>query len=305
MKQWPDFFLIGAMKAGSTALHHCLKKHPDVFMSTPKEPGFFSRDNRFSKGPNWYRTHFKGAVASQVWGDSSTCYSRSTIYPKTAIRIHDVRPNARFIYVVRDPVVRAFSHYKHRMDEAVIAGNPILSYKQFLNDDKEVLMTGRYYFQIKPYYDLFGAENIHVCSFDDLVSNTQVVLNKVWNFLNVNPDFSNVAELPNKNESGSSLIYFHTNNTIKNIRNSSLLKPFIDVMPNFLKEVGVSVIRSNLMKSQSIRKVINKEHEFLSKPDNEDLKYLSKYYRNDLTDFHALTGVDVSHWQSFRNNGSS
>lgn len=304
MKEWPDFFLIGAMKAGSTALHHCLNKHPDVFMSKPKEPGFFSRDNRFSKGPIWYRSHFKGASASQVWGDSSTCYSRSTMYPKTATRIYDVNPNARFLYIVRDPVERAFSHYKHRMDEAVISGNPILSYKQFLNDDQEVLVTGRYYFQIKPYYDLFGAENIHVCSFDDLVSNTHDTLAKVWDFLNVSPNFSSEAGLPSKNESGSSLVYFHTNKTIKALRNFALMKPLIDIMPNFFKEAGVSAIRSNLMKSQSMKKITEKDRQDLSKPDDKDLEFLSEYYRNDLADFHALTGLNVNQWESFRNRGS-
>ena len=304
MKEWPDFFLIGAMKAGSTALHHCLNKHPDIFMSKPKEPGFFSRDNRFSKGPIWYRDHFKGGAAGQVWGDSSTCYSRSTIYPKTPTRIYNVNPDARFLYVVRDPVVRAFSHYKHRMDEAVISGNPILSYKQFLNDDKEVLMTGRYYFQIKPYYDLFGAEKIYVCSFDDLVSETHDTLTKIWDFLNVNPDFSGGAELPSKNESGSSIVYFHTNKTIKTLRNFALLKPLIDIMPNFFKEAGVSAIRSNLMKSQSMKKITEKDRVGLSKPDDEDLEFLSEYYRNDLADLHALTGLDVSQWESFRNRGS-
>lgn len=300
MKEWPDFFLIGAMKAGSTALHHCLNKHPDIFMSRPKEPGFFSRDDRFAKGYIWYRGYFKGAADSQVWGDSSTCYSRMPIYPNTAARIYNVNPNAKFLYVVRDPVLRAFSHYKHRMDETVISGRPILTYKEFLKVDTEVLNTGKYYYQIKPYYDLFGADNVYVCSFCDLVDNTSKTLFEICSFLNVDPSSLSETIFPIKNEAGSSLNYFYTNQYIRVLRNSLLVKPIIDLMPSSAKKAGVSVLKSTLMRSGLMRKKVTKDHAVLSVPDEEDKRFLSEYYKNDLTDFQALTGLDITCWKSFK-----
>ena len=300
MKEWPDFFIIGAMKAGSTALHHCLNKHPIIFMSQPKEPGFFSRDNRFAKGPSWYRKHFSGALAGQLWGDSSTCYSRMPVYPNSAYRIHQINPNAKFIYIVRDPVLRAFSHYRHQMDETVISGGLPITYKEFLKVDKEVLETGKYYYQIKPYYDLFGPENIHVCSFDELVNDTPKTIEEVCCFLNIDPSDLSKSSLPSKNKAGSALVYSYTNKYIERIRNTSLLKSFIDYMPQKAKTYGVLALKSSLMKSDLMKTKATKGHEALSKPFLEDIKFLAEYYKDDSIDFQELTGLDICHWKSFR-----
>lgn len=299
MDRWPEFFLVGAMKAGSTTLHNCLNKHPDIFMSQPKEPGFFSRDSRFSRGPDWYRDHFKNAMSHQICGDSSTCYSRRPIYPNTANRIWKVKPDARILYVVRDPVLRAYSHYKHRMDEAIISDNPTVTYKEFLSKDEEVLTTGRYYDQIKPYYDLFGAHNVHICTVDDLVKRPSETLSKIYLFLQVPPIEQSGDNLPHMNQSGSKITRFHTTQIVNKFRRMPIVKQSIDLMPSNIKKSGALRLKSILMRSKVLTKIASKEHDELSRPDIDDLTFLSRYYKDDLQKLSHLTGIDIAHWHSF------
>ena len=68
----PDFFIIGAAKAGTTSLFALLERHPDIFMSTPKEPEFFARDDLYSKGLESYADLFEQALPGQILGEAST-----------------------------------------------------------------------------------------------------------------------------------------------------------------------------------------------------------------------------------------
>src|SRR5690242_14831106 len=72
----PDFVVIGGMKCGSTTLFEYLCRHPDVFMCTPKEPGYFSREKVMARGEAWYRSLFADAKPTQLCGEASTCYTR-------------------------------------------------------------------------------------------------------------------------------------------------------------------------------------------------------------------------------------
>lgn len=301
-KRWADFYLIGAMKAGSTTLYHCLNKHPDIFMSKPKEPGFFSRDERFSKGELWYFDHFRGALNHQILGDSSTCYSRYPTYPNAAKRIYSINPNARFIYVVRDPVIRAYSHYKHRMDEAIISGKSVISYKQFLNDDEEVLMAGRYYYQIKFYYDLFGSDHIHICSFDALVNETESTLLKICRFLRINPNCFEDVSLPHLNESGSSVANFHAKQLIDSMRERSAVKNIISIVPSTIKDSVYSAVKNQLRKSKTVQHKTLNYRKTISTSDEQDEVKLAEYYKDDLIDLSRICEVDVRNWLSFSNS---
>ena len=113
----PDFMLIGAMKSGTTTLHAYLSRHPGLFLCTPKEPGFFSRDERYARGLDWYRELFTDAQPEQLCGEASTCYSRWPHFENAAPRIAADVPGAKLLYITRDPVERAYSHYRHLMEE--------------------------------------------------------------------------------------------------------------------------------------------------------------------------------------------
>ena len=107
----PDFIIIGAAKAGTTSLYALLDRHPDIFMPAHKEPEFFARDDHYAKGIDSYATLFEGATPHQQVGEASTLYSLAPFFGHTAGRIKAHLPQVKLIYVMREPVARAYSFY--------------------------------------------------------------------------------------------------------------------------------------------------------------------------------------------------
>lgn len=108
----PNFLLIGAAKAGTTTLHNVLNQHPEIFCTKIKEPNFFSSDERFQLGLDWYqRKYFSQARGFPARGESSA----TTLYwgKFSAPRIKSTFSGRRvkFLAIFRDPVMRAYSHY--------------------------------------------------------------------------------------------------------------------------------------------------------------------------------------------------
>jgi hypothetical protein len=107
----PDFIVIGAAKSGTTALCADLAKKRDVFVSTPKEPEFFARDDRHADGLDSYARLFEGARHDQICGEGSTIYTLSPHFPHAAARMAAAAPDAKLVYMMREPVARAYSFY--------------------------------------------------------------------------------------------------------------------------------------------------------------------------------------------------
>lgn len=108
----PDFVVIGAMRCGTTSLHHRLVQHPSIVPALKKEIHFF--DLEFERGARWYRSHFphQARLASRglLTGEASPYYLS---HPLAARRAAEVIPDTRLIVVLRNPVDRAYSHYWH------------------------------------------------------------------------------------------------------------------------------------------------------------------------------------------------
>ena len=110
----PDFVIVGAAKSGTTTLREHLLRHPDVFMCQPNEPCFFDANANWSRGLDWYKGLFAPADDDQLLGESSTNYTRYPQVLDVPHRIHDAIPGAQLIYIMRDPVLRTYSHFVHR-----------------------------------------------------------------------------------------------------------------------------------------------------------------------------------------------
>ena len=100
----PTFLVIGAAKAGTTSLYELLGAHPEVFLSDPKEPQFFTE--RYARGYGWYESLFADAAGYQAVGEGSTTYSELGIWPQTIDRLAAYVPEARFLYFTRHPLER-------------------------------------------------------------------------------------------------------------------------------------------------------------------------------------------------------
>src|SRR5687768_8813331 len=100
----PNLIIIGAMKCGTTSMHGYLRRHRQIEMSGTKELDFFIAGRNWEKGPDWYASQFPGGTA--IRGESSPNYTSALIFPGVPERMHSVVPDARLLFMVRDPVDR-------------------------------------------------------------------------------------------------------------------------------------------------------------------------------------------------------
>ena len=175
----PDFIIIGAMKSATSTLHKQLSVQPGIFMSTPKEPNFFSDDLIYKRGLDWYKGLFCEADADDICGESSTHYTKLPDYPDTVQRLKEAIPNPKLIYVMRNPIDRLISHYIHQWSEGVITcdmNNAIDRYPELVN-------YSCYGMQIDAYVTAFGKEAILLVSFEALKKKPQKVLEEIGQFI--------------------------------------------------------------------------------------------------------------------------
>ncbi len=197
----PHFMIIGAMKCATSTLHDQLGGQPGVFMSTPKEPNFFSDDDAWRLGVDWYRDLFAGAGAGHVCGESSTHYTKLPTYPETVDRIRRHAPNARFIYVIRHPVQRLVSHYIHEWTERTIEC-PI---DEAVRRYPRLIAYSQYAMQLQPFLDAFGPDRLQVVFFERLITSPQSELERVWRFIGAEGTPSWRDDLEASNVSGQRL----------------------------------------------------------------------------------------------------
>jgi hypothetical protein len=179
----PNFLLIGAMKSGTTTLYWYLRDHPDVFMATPKEPNFFN--DHWHRGVAWYERLFAGAGAVRARGEASVRYASYPGDPECPSRIASVIPDARLLYVIRDPIARMRSHYLHEV-AALRERRPV---EQALRENPIYLNLSRYATQLERYLDHFPPEQLMVVHAEDLFRDASRVLPRVYGFVGVDSSF--------------------------------------------------------------------------------------------------------------------
>ncbi|MFB6340654.1 sulfotransferase [Saccharicrinis sp. FJH62] len=200
-KKAPDFMIIGAMKAGTTSLYQYLSGHPDLICSTIKEPSFFSW--KHGNGINEYLRYFPGKkkIKEKLVFEASATYLH---HPKSAIRIKQLIPNSKLIIILRDPIERAISHFNYYSSKtSLFAKNNPLSIENreirqaFLEDingaekewNKQYCRFSRYGEQIQRFYNLFESNKILVLDFEELQNYPKEILNKISNFLDIDPTY--------------------------------------------------------------------------------------------------------------------
>lgn len=181
----PNFLIIGAAKSGTTSLYEQLRRHPDVCMPTRrwKEPTFFSEraQGRWARGMHWYRSLFSHHRGERAVGEASTSYTKAPVYGDAPAKIASVLPDARLIYLVRDPVDQVVSHYCHMVfhDGLRLPFDRAVVEKPFLVD------AARYAFQLAPYLQRFPRERILVVPFERYVADPVAEGKRVCRFLDV------------------------------------------------------------------------------------------------------------------------
>jgi len=189
----PDLFVIGAMKSGTTYLNKLLDAHPAIFMCSPEEPSYFvdpkqlrilwpeAWDLGFWRDEEHYLRLFRSSGDAAVLGEASTNYTKRPLISGVPERIHTFNPDARFIYLLRDPVQRTLSHYWH-MVRYHAERRPML---EAIRTDSQYLDVSNYAMQLTPYLELFGASRVMVVTFEQLTRNPAMTMRQVYDWLGV------------------------------------------------------------------------------------------------------------------------
>jgi sulfotransferase family protein len=207
---FPSFFVVGAAKSGTTSLHVYLDRHPNIFMSKPKEPFFFEAE--YNRGPDYYyRRYFGGWNGQRHVGESR---HRNLYLPYVPARIYTYNPEAYIVAILRNPTERAISHWWHwyarrkenlrlfdalqadlrRIQEGVNLSEPEEITRHAMNTGDEgqghhrtYLDSGYYLEQLSRYEALFGRSKIHIVLADDLFQEPVQTMEEIFDFLDVDP----------------------------------------------------------------------------------------------------------------------
>jgi hypothetical protein len=293
----PNLFIIGAAKAGTTALYKYLAQHPQVFLSRVKEPMFFSREDYYAKGLNWYEAeYFEGAEDYPVRAEATPHYLYWS--EKVAPRIKEVygeRP-VKFIVSFRDPVSRAYSWYWNMVregredldfDEALQVEEGRLEQNRYELYQRGSMMYGysagsRYASLLQPYLELFSPENFFFVFQDDLKFRVSNTCKEIFEFLGIassiqiNTSNSNPASMPR-----SRLLH-------KTLRQRFLLKEFI-------KPFMPMRVRRRL-KSKIMR--VNLKETPYGPLDPQLAHELRLSYRTEIEKLEKITSRELSSWKA-------
>lgn len=187
----PTFMVIGCRKCGTTNLCRVLGAHPDVFMTDPKEPQYFSRLTRFDRDRDWYRSLFAGTESYVARGEGSVTYTSPGRIDLAAPRIHEAVPDCRLIYMVRHPIRRLESDWKSRLRE----GRARASINEAVEADHNLVTFGLYWKHLDTYRQFFSDDQLLVVFLDDYARDPLAVLRRVFAHIGVSPDFE-PSELP-------------------------------------------------------------------------------------------------------------
>ncbi|MBE9040779.1 sulfotransferase [Oscillatoriales cyanobacterium LEGE 11467] len=186
VKSISNLFIVGAMKSGTTSLHNYLGEHPEIFMSQqPKETQYFVKELNWSKGEEWYLSIFASANGARIVGESSTDYTKAPRYQGVVERIAQFNPDARIVYIMRDPIERAISHYWWEVRWSA-EGRPM---KEAVKSVKDIIDTSYYAMQLAPYLETFGRDRVMTLTLEELSANPQQNLAALFEWLEVDPSF--------------------------------------------------------------------------------------------------------------------
>lgn len=176
----PNVVIIGASKAGTTSMHSYLGLHPDIALSRDKELRFFQDpDHRSWIGR--YQGSFTTGTRYRV--ESTPFYSQSPCYPGVADRMADLIPDARLIYLVRDPIDRLVAEYVEQTQWGVTRRSFDLELEDAADPQHRLVAPSRYATQLRDYLRRFDQNRIKVIDLADLATDPAAVVSDVFTFL--------------------------------------------------------------------------------------------------------------------------
>jgi hypothetical protein len=180
----PSLIIIGGLKCGTTSIHHYLGLHPEVQMSKPKELNFFARELNWDLGLDWYASRFDDRF--KVRGESSPHYTNLPRFSGCAERIREHCPDARLLYMVRDPIKRILSHWVHASGAGYETGELVAVLSE---PETSYMNRSKYWMQLQPYLEHFDREQIEIITQEELQTEREETMRKAFRFAGVDENF--------------------------------------------------------------------------------------------------------------------
>lgn len=277
--------ILGAMKCGTTTLFSLLARHPNISFCKTKETDFFANTKNWSKNINRYKKHFK-IQKNAIYGEASTSY---TAFPEYNLNIADIlydyNSDLKHIYIMRNPVERALSHYMHFYARKYIKYDLM----EALYKMPSLINRGRYYMQIKPFIEKFGKEKVKLIVFEDFINDQSTYMKDICSFIGVDfeafgqfkPHHGNPTEGKKRRDYKLDKYYhfIYENKIGKSIRN---------VIPDFLRKTGNRILEKT---SGSFDVKIEMPYEF------QQIVY--RLSLNDIIKIEELVGRRIPEWHKY------
>ena len=200
---YPDFFIVGGSRCGTTSLYSYLKQHPDVFLPERKEPHYYSSQS--TPLPYWllplksiitkqdYLQLFEDSKENMIVGDASSTYLMNLDAPKL---IFEDNPNAKIIISLRNPIDRTYTAYLAQYR----SGNEKRSFGESIRRDfsaitgeelqRQSALNSDYYEYVKNYYHYFPKEHIKIIIFEEFIKNPKQTMKELLHFLNLSTELN-------------------------------------------------------------------------------------------------------------------
>lgn len=289
----PTFLIAGVAKAGTTSLYNYLAKHPNICMSPIKEPNYFrnqpdgprtvektqSHPQQAPRDLEWYKSLFAHCEPENARGEASGYFHR----PEAPALIKRTIPDARLIFILRNPVERAFSHYW----QAIKNGESLPPFDEAVRNEhptiRRLLHISAYAEHLEAFYNEFRSEQILLLLFDDLVQSPHSVVNCAYEHIGVDATLGSIGEYKPHNKAS-----LPRSKVVKGIlaRGGNVVKPI--PMPSFLEgplyRMATGLKARN---SQSLGDVRMKDR---------TRNYLSKQFTHDIRYVEQCLDRNLSHW---------
>ena len=200
----PNFIVIGAAKSATTSLAEIFYRHNQIHFSSAKEPKFFGRN--YERGWAWYAHFFEKGGHLPLRGEASTMYSSTS--PAFSLTPQLIRYHLgiiKLIYLVRHPMQRIVSHWRHYKGRHLDCPefNKLMESKMLR---ERIVGSSLYHLHLQRYLTVFPSEAIHCMTYEDLIDHPKRTLRAMFQFLDVQPQLRKVlkkGKIPSKNKAGT------------------------------------------------------------------------------------------------------
>lgn len=312
----PTFVCPGAAKSGTTTLYTLLQSHPDIYLSPTKETGFFSINQRYSQGFDWYlNSYYKKAVGYKAIGDISTSYMPYSELAASRIHKH-LGSKTKFIFMLRNPIDRSYSHYNMRKYNNLSENTPFddlvnqldlgirmlspevksrlaCAYGSLNENDKQLwkmlnyFYVGNYSRALNDYFKFFSREQILIIRFEDFVASQNKQMQMILEFLNVDDNAPLYSKSVYSNEAGKVKLPF-LHHTIRKSYQAVKLFGLEQYVTN----------NANIKKWFYRYKNWNRTKHAAPSMSLSTRKKLTEYYKPEIVNLEELTGMRFHSWLS-------